>query len=177
MKETLSRKLLTDMKMMSLIMLSKFLKCTWLVAQRLERIHNFYLQVLENPKTWFKDLGPLGENSLGKMVKPLFEEAGIPGHFTNHSLRRSKVTRMFQAGIEKNDIMKETGHRSDVGVMTYREFSRKEKITQQSILEHSLNVGINEKEENHLAIGDSSSKSSKIHVTITHGDKSLTIDI
>ena len=79
--------------------------------------------------------------------------------------------------------MKETGHRSDAGITTYREFSkfsRKEKVAHQSVLERRSNVFINEKEEIHLSTGEGSkwdAKPSKIHVSIIHGNKSLTIDI
>jgi integrase len=68
-----------------------------------KNVENFYLQPLENPRQLdigFKDQA-VGENKIGKMIKVMFEEAGINGHFTNHSLRRSKVTRMFQSGAEK----------------------------------------------------------------------------
>ena len=56
-------------------------------------------------------------------VAPLngyFEEAGISGHFTNHSLRATVATRMFDAGIDKQLIMHRTGHSSAVGVRNYK---------------------------------------------------------
>lgn len=105
-----------------------------------KNVSNFYLQALEQPKghIWYKDQ-PVGENKIGKMTKELFEGAGIDGHFTNHSLRRSKVTRMFQAGAQKDEVKKESGHRSDNGVFGYREFSRTEKIGFQMMLEPKRN--------------------------------------
>jgi site-specific recombinase XerD len=75
-----------------------------------KNIHNFYLQPLETPTAtkWYKDQA-LGKNSLGNVTKKLFDNAGISGHFTNHSLRRSKVSRMFQAGADKEEIKSQTG--------------------------------------------------------------------
>ncbi len=38
---------------------------------------------------------------------------GREGKFTNHSLRVSAVTRMFNEGIEEQVVKEKTGHRSD----------------------------------------------------------------
>ena len=64
----------------------------------------------------------VGQQTLSKTVKRLFEEAKIEGFFTNHSCRRSGATRLFQAGVPKKLIIKVTGHRSDA-VDVYAETS------------------------------------------------------
>ena len=41
------------------------------------------------------------------------KEAKIEGFFTNHSLRRSGGTRLFNAGIDRKLVKEATGHKSD----------------------------------------------------------------
>ena len=55
---------------------------------------------------------PLGVGKLKTMVKRVFEEANIPGDFTNHSLRATGVSMMFVAGVPKPTIQKWSGRRS-----------------------------------------------------------------
>ena len=48
-----------------------------------------------------------------KVVGQLLKNAKLDGYFTNHSLRRTVTTRLFQTGVDQK-IMKEfTGHVSD----------------------------------------------------------------
>ena len=49
--------------------------------------------------------------------------ANIPGFKTNHSLRVSAATRLFQKGVDEQLIMERTGHRSLDGVRTYKRVS------------------------------------------------------
>ena len=41
------------------------------------------------------------------------DAAKIPGFFTNHSLRHSGGTRLFQAGVDRKLVKEATGHKSD----------------------------------------------------------------
>ena len=43
----------------------------------------------------------------------MLKNAKLDGFFTNHSLRRSSTTRLFQAGVDKKIIKDFMGHRSD----------------------------------------------------------------
>ena len=52
-------------------------------------------------------------NKVKEVVKELLSSAKIDGYFTNHSLRRTGGTRLFQAGIERKLVKEVTGHRSD----------------------------------------------------------------
>ena len=74
---------------------------------------------------------PVGHNMLSHTVSCLFEEAGVTGHFTNHSLRATAATRMFDASIDEQLIMHRTGHSSSVGVRSYKRItdSLKEKTS------------------------------------------------
>ena len=75
---------------------------------------NFYLQGLHktNPAVWYGEQ-VLGINSIRKVVKNMLSSAEIDGYFTNHSLRRSGCTRLFQAGIDRKIVKEISGHRSD----------------------------------------------------------------
>ena len=62
----------------------------------------FYLSPLKNPKgiTWYSSVA-VGHNTLSKTVKRLCETAEITGFKTNHSLRVTNATRLFQSGAEE----------------------------------------------------------------------------
>ena len=47
------------------------------------------------------------------MVKHLATAAGLAGKFTNHSLRATAASRMYQAGIPEKFIKEITSHKSD----------------------------------------------------------------
>ena len=74
---------------------------------------------------------PIGNNTLARTLTNLFRDAGIEGHFTNHSLRATAATRMFDAGVDEQLIMSRTGHSSTVGVRSYKRItsSLKEKTS------------------------------------------------
>ena len=55
----------------------------------------------------------MGVNTLRKVVRKLLKSAELDGYFTNHSLRRSGTTRLFQAGVERKIVKEYTGHTSD----------------------------------------------------------------
>ena len=81
----------------------------------------FYLRPLSRPKgdVWYQR-SPVGHNTLGSTIPRLFKAAGISGHFTNHSLRATSATRMFDAGLDEQLIMSCTGHSSTGGVRSYK---------------------------------------------------------
>ena len=81
---------------------------------------------------WYLD-APVGENKLRSFVKHLTTKAGIPGFFTNHSLRASSCTRMYQSGVEEQVIQEVSGHRS-LAVRSYKHTSdRQREIASNSI--------------------------------------------
>ena len=81
---------------------------------------NFYLKSLTKPKPtqWYCN-HLVGQNTLAGVVKVLMKEAGIEGFFTNHSLRRTGGTHLFQAGVDRKLVKEATGHRSD-SIDTYQ---------------------------------------------------------
>ena len=74
---------------------------------------------LEGP--WY-DFSPVGRNKLGTMVKDMCQDAGIAPR-TNHSLRATGATALFQANVPERIIQKTTGHRSLDSLRTYERIS------------------------------------------------------
>ena len=81
----------------------------------------------------------VGHNTLSQTVKRLCQEAGIQGFKTNHSLRVTKVTRLFQSGADEQLIMSRTGHCSVQGVRTYKRVSEDQKLVLSSVLNAATN--------------------------------------
>ena len=84
---------------------------------------NFYVQpcsrIPSDPtQPWFT-ANPVGKNSLSKMVKEMCIKAGITGLKTNHSLRATGVSNMYQAGVPEKLIQERTGHLSVDGLRHY----------------------------------------------------------
>ena len=81
----------------------------------------FYCKPLEN----FRKDGPWycvqarGKHYLNNMVKSMFSEANIPGDFTNHSLRATGATELFQSEAPEKVIQGITGHRSMQALRQY----------------------------------------------------------
>lgn len=86
---------------------------------------------------------PVGHNILLSMVSCLCEAGGITGFKTNHLLRVTSTTRLFQSGVDEQLIMNRTGHHSIKGVRTYKRVSS----TQQIALSEVLNTATNCKEQ------------------------------
>ena len=75
---------------------------------------NFYLRSLEKPtpSQWYGEQ-IVGKNSLRNVVSAMLKDAKLDGFFTNHSLRRTGTTRLFQKGVDRKLIKEFTGHTSD----------------------------------------------------------------
>ena len=65
----------------------------------------------------------LGQYSLGRTISRICKEAGIGGYKTNHSLRATAATRLYQSGVDEQLVMERTGHRSLEGVRSYKRTS------------------------------------------------------
>ena len=82
----------------------------------------FYFKPLQKYSAngvWFSKQ-PLGHNKLHKMMSSICSAAGISGYKTNHSLRATSASRLYQTGIDEQLIMERTGHRSIEGVRSYK---------------------------------------------------------
>ena len=64
------------------------------------------------PSVWYCDQ-PYGKNKIANTVKDICSKSGIEGNFTNHSLRATSASRMYQCNVPEQVIKEVTGHRSD----------------------------------------------------------------
>ncbi len=98
----------------------------------------FYLTPLQKPKgnAWYSSV-PVGRNTLAKTVSRICKACGIEGHKTNHSLRVTAATRLFQGGVDEQIIMQRTGHRSIDGVRKYKRISNDQEKATSSIITNS----------------------------------------
>ena len=72
----------------------------------------------------------MGKNKLADMVKEMCADAGLPRK-TNHSLRATGATTLFQSGVPEHIIQKTTGHRTISALRMYEQVSSKQ---QQGVL-------------------------------------------
>ena len=88
----------------------------------------FYFHPLPKPRDgcWFTTK-PIGHNDLQGTVARLCANAGITGFRSNHSLRATTATRLYQGNVDEQLIMERTGHRSLKGVREYKRTSDKQK--------------------------------------------------
>jgi integrase len=70
---------------------------------------------------WYSD-ARVGINTISKVVGKLCDKAGLEGFYSNHSLRATAATRMYNADIPEQLICEKTGHRSDA-VRSYKRTS------------------------------------------------------
>ena len=97
--------------------------------------HAFYLQPSRNPTStcWYSKC-LLGHTTLGKTVARLCKLAGIEGYKTNHSLRATATSRLYQSGVDEQLVMERTGHRSLEGVHSYKRTSDAQREAPSDIL-------------------------------------------
>ena len=70
-------------------------------------------------------------------MKRLCNGIGLEGHYTNHSLRRTCATRLFREGVEEQQIMSITGHRSTKAVRLYKETSHEQQEETSKIIQNA----------------------------------------
>ncbi|CAC5423579.1 unnamed protein product [Mytilus coruscus] len=94
-----------------------------------------YLRPLKIPNgnIWYADQ-PIGRHSLANIEASICQEAGIGGYRTNHSLRPSAATRMYDAGVDEQLICEVTGHRSNA-VRNYKRTNEKQKRKINSVIQ------------------------------------------
>ena len=100
----------------------------------------FYLTPLKKPKgeLWYSKM-PVGHNTLSKTIGRLCTAANISGFKTNHSLRVTTATRLFNSGVDEQLIMSHTGHRSVDGVRSYKRESEAQKRSISTVLNSASN--------------------------------------
>jgi hypothetical protein len=100
----------------------------------------FYLQCMPSidcgipDAPWYKKQR-LGVNKLQGMVKNMCLQAGISGHKTNHSLRASCATQMYEANVPEKIIKDCTGHRSLEALRKYERPSKEQLLASGDVLD------------------------------------------
>ena len=86
----------------------------------------FYLRAVSAKSlgSWYF-ASPIGEHTLGCMVKDIFNEIGI-GDKTNHSLRATGASILFQSNVPEKIIQERTGHRSLKALRLYERTTAKQ---------------------------------------------------
>ena len=85
--------------------------CEWLFQQ-------CKMRVSISDEIWYKK-EPLGVNSLGKMMQMISAAAGLSQSYTNHCVRATTITLLFNAGVTAQHIQARTGHRTTEGLQPY----------------------------------------------------------
>ena len=95
----------------------------------------FYLRPLQNCRgdVWYSST-PVGKHKLDEVVKNMCQKAGIGGFRTNHSLRATCATRMFEEDVDEQCICDVTGHTS-LAVRQYKHTSVAKKRILSSIIQ------------------------------------------
>ena len=81
----------------------------------------------------------VGVNTLKNMLPELSRRSGVGVHYTNHSLRATSITRMFNNGIPEKVIAETSGHKSAKALRCYEHTSS----AQQQAVTASVNVDAN----------------------------------
>ena len=81
----------------------------------------------------------IGHNTLTKMMSSICISAGVQGFKTNHSLRATSATRLYQKGVDEQLIMERTGHRSIEGVRTYKHTNKEQEQVVSNLLQKNSN--------------------------------------
>jgi len=70
-------------------------------------------------------------------VRHLCKEARLDGYFTNHSLKVTTATRLFEAGVDEQLIILRTGHSTTSGVRSHKSVGEKQKSITSDMLNGS----------------------------------------
>ncbi len=85
-----------------------------------------------SPGLWFQDMA-IGVKKFQGFVKEIITKAGLDGYFTNHSLRSTAVTCLYQGGVKEQVITEITGHRS-LAVRGYKRTHKDQRYRASQIL-------------------------------------------
>ena len=140
----------------------------------------FNLKPLAKPDDkgyWFSSQA-VGHNTLSITVKRLCQAAQIEGPFTNHSLRATAATRLFEANVNEKLIMQQTGHSTTSGVRSYEHVGEKLKTVTSDVLNHVESTEVKECYQKAIIseVGPVTSKENCTPVFQLQGASSFTIN-
>ena len=79
----------------------------------------------------------VGVNTLKNVLPSLSKESGIGMRYTNHSLRATAITRMFNYGVEEKIIAETSGHKSTKALRVYEHPSEQQMKQVTSVINQS----------------------------------------
>ena len=86
----------------------------------------FYLAVKHQRKAtdavWYKK-SPLGKNEIGKLLTKAAQNAGLQGRVTNHSVRKTCISRLLDSDVPENYVAQLSGHRNLKSLDSYKSAS------------------------------------------------------
>lgn len=81
----------------------------------------------ENSPIWYK-CSPLGKNEIGKFLTEASKIAGLEtktAKVSNHSVRKTGISRLLDAGVPENFVMQLSGHKNIQSLSSYKSASLK----------------------------------------------------
>lgn len=108
----------------------------------------FYLRskkktLIDSQDVWY-DSVPMGKNKLSGLLKEMSIQAGLEQIKTNHSLRATRASSLFAAGVPERIIQKNTCHRSIEALRLYEHVSSEQSKSTCRVL---TSLGISEEKE------------------------------
>jgi hypothetical protein len=71
---------------------------------------------------WYNK-APLGKNEIGKFLSKAAKAAKLPGNVTNHSVRKTCISRLMDADIPENYVAQLSGHKNLKSLDSYKSAS------------------------------------------------------
>ena len=68
--------------------------------------------------SWYKN-APQGKNKLGSAMRDIARDADLKGKYSNHSLRKTGITNLLQAGVAPTLITQVSGHKNVGSLKNY----------------------------------------------------------
>ena len=88
----------------------------------------------DNPSAPWYSVTPVGKHTLNDKVKKMCNMAGLSGNKTNHSLRATGATHMYESGVPEKLIQERTGHHSLEALRSYERSNAGQHQTVSAIL-------------------------------------------
>ena len=149
-------------------------------------LDDFYLRPLAvvRNNNWYA-CQPIGRNTLSKVVAKLAEQAGLKGKFSNHSLRATAASRLYNANVDEQLISEVTGHRSNA-VRSYKRTSNDQLKSVSNILYGEVCDNKAKSGDTHCDMksvtkvendGESVCKKPKIDVDVTSKSENIPVNV
>ncbi|XP_060580059.1 uncharacterized protein LOC132736855 [Ruditapes philippinarum] len=103
----------------------------------------FYLginhKVCSDDEPWYMKT-PMGKNTLGSIAKTISEKAGFCARHTNHSGRKTAITKLLEAGCPPTEVAQLSGHKNIQSLNHYHTMSIEKQRNMSSIIHKTSTV-------------------------------------